>query len=852
MREAVVEDLVVLIGAVESDLSRPAIRRVVDEVVTKEPMGLRLLAALDNNPALLTAGSPQMPTSLARILLALTREGATTVLAPGCARCGRAVLLNCRDGENGICAACGRARLAVKTSCNDCGRQMRRHATVADRDYCRTCWDALQPSAPSRIARFAASHVPGSTPDAVAEAVVSLGVKADRRLRLALECDLFGARWVTDPAPASLLFVAFYDSLLAHGATLPARSCGHCGRTRKLTERLGGLICCRRCYRAGNLRPCDGCGKTASIELRRADGSRLCQACTNLLNESWAVCVSCGNRRLIASRTAEGPMCSGCRTAPGLDVCTACDAERDCRFPGTQKAICLPCYAAARIDACSRCGQERECRFAGTERAICEPCALRREPCSGCSRVMIAIRHTSDGAPLCWACAPAIIESCTGCGRQARVSARTESGPLCQRCARKSPLMFRDCFRCGTHGRLHKRRWCDRCYADDKIRDLLPAELIAGNPALMQLRERCLAADARRTLHAFRRNTTIAKLREALRSSEPLSHDLLDGLGTLEETGPVRSLLVGHGLLPPRDDRLVRFERWCADAAAAITDPGHRRTFDRFVRWRPLRELRDQDRPVTTGQSNGRREQLRQVSELLEWLTARSESLADLDQARLDLWLMQGTPIRRRVVAFLRWASHNRLCPRLRVPPGSTSKRTPVGVSVDERWELLRNLLREDTVDPRTRLAGVLVLLFGIRVMKLHTLRVTDIVDQDGHVTIRLGPDPLELPDEIGQLAIAARDRRHAPRLLSDDGDDEWLFPGQHHGAPLSRDALTDRLNTIGVRVRAARTGALVSLVQELPAPVIARLTGMHVASATGWADAVSASHARYTALLTS
>ena len=60
--------------------------------------------------------------------------------------------------------------------------------------------------------------------------------------------------------------------------------------------------------------------------------------------------------------------------------------------------------------------------------------------------------------------------------------------------------MFRDCRRCGAHGRLHHRRWCDRCYADDKIRELLPDSVVAADPTLAAMRERFLAADERRRL----------------------------------------------------------------------------------------------------------------------------------------------------------------------------------------------------------------------------------------------------------------------------------------------------------------------------------------------------------------
>jgi len=238
------------------------------------------------------------------------------------------------------------------------------------------------------------------------------------------------------------------------------------------------------------------------------------------------------------------------------------------------------------------------------------------------------------------------------------------------------------------------------------------------------------------------------------------------------------------------------------------------------------------------------------VLDLLNWLAARSEPLAQLDQARLDLWLLEGPSARRRVAAFLEWSAHDGALPRLQVRPLPRAANTPTGTSTEERWELLGQLLAATNADPRTRLAGALLLLFGIPVSRLHQLHVADI-DEQTPVTIRLGPDPLELPDEIGELALAARTHRDAPRLLTDAGESDWLFPGQRHGSPLSRDALTDRLAAFGIRPRHARAGALAALAQELPAPVIARLTGLHATAATRWADAAAASNARYSALST-
>ena len=846
MRDQVVDDLVMLISTVEESIARPLIHQIVDEVVIKETPGRRLVDVLKADPGLLIAGSPRIPTALARILLALTEAGAQTVRAPACAHCGRVRRLACRDGADGICAACGQARSIPLIRCHRCGQERMRYAAAGDRDYCLNCWLELSSSAAARIAQFTTAHVAEATEEMTFAAIAAVGVKRDRLVRLALECELFGAGWVADPASASVLFANFYDALRALGAGLPPRYCGHCGQIKRLPSRLDGLICCQPCYRAGHLRACDKCGKLASLEVRRTDESRLCRACTKRLEESAAICVGCGRLRPIDCRTPDGPMCSRCHRARGVDFCSVCGVESECRSPSTKKAICVRCYAAARRDTCRRCGRERECRFAGTEKAICVPCTRRREACSACGHVTFPALRTVEGAPICWACIPRIVEACAGCGRDCRVSSRIDGSPFCLRCARENPATFRDCYRCGAHGRLHRRRWCDRCFADDKIRELLPDALVAGNSALERLREQCLKADPHRTLEAFKRNVTIAKLRDALGGTAPLTHELLDGLGSLDQLGPVRALLVEHGVLPPRDELLVRFERWSRQIADTIRDSTDRRTFDRFVRWCHLRELRDQSHPITRGQSTGRRDELRLIIVLLNWLDDRGETLAELDQARLDLWLTDKPRTPRRVEPFLRWAADNRICPRLHIPVSGKPTRTPVGATDEERRELFGAILRAGEVDPRTRLAGALLVLFGTRVARLRMLRVSDIIEDDGRVAIRLGPDPLQLPEEVAPLAIAARDRRDAPRLLSDAGEDEWLFPGQHHGTPITSEALTKRLRAIGIHARMVRTGALVSLVQEVPAPVISRLTGLHVTATTRWAETVSASHARY------
>ena len=70
-----------------------------------------------------------------------------------------------------------------------------------------------------------------------------------------------------------------------------------------------------------------------------------------------------------------------------------------------------------------------------------------------------------------------------------------------------------------------------------------------------------------------------------------LLSDVIDQAGSEYQTRAVRSVLIDHGLLPPRDELLARFELWLDSALAEIPDPGEQRTVTQYARWRHLRAL---------------------------------------------------------------------------------------------------------------------------------------------------------------------------------------------------------------------------------------------------------------------
>jgi len=183
---------------------------------------------------------------------------------------------------------------------------------------------------------------------------------------------------------------------------------------------------------------------------------------------------------------------------------------------------------------------------------------------------------------------------------------------------------------------------------------------------------------------------------------------------------------------------------------------------------------------------------------------------------------------------FLNWASRRQL---LNVHPPRQPAPQPREFADDERrWALARDLLHNDTHLVVDRAAGLLVLLYAQRVSRITRLTADDLHRGDGSIYLSLGRDALALPEPLGQLVTQLPDHRpvgmaghlHAQR---------WLFPGRQPDRPMHPSTLAVRLNRLGIHARRHRNAALLQLAAELPIPVVADLLGVHISTASNWAD---------------
>jgi hypothetical protein len=118
-----------------------------------------------------------------------------------------------------------------------------------------------------------------------------------------------------------------------------------------------------------------------------------------------------------------------------------------------------------------------------------------------------------------------------------------------------------------------------------------------------------------------------------------------------------------------------------------------------------------------------------------------------------------------------------------------------------------------------------------LRHLQLH---VGDLITRDDFTYLALSSHHL-------RVAPAAAGLRHAQRALAWACGARWLFPGAQPGQFVSS-ALGRKLHQRGLPdTCSARPAALISLVAELPAAVLADLLRINIHTAENWPD-----HARY------
>jgi len=433
--------------------------------------------------------------------------------------------------------------------------------------------------------------------------------------------------------------------------------------------------------------------------------------------------------------------------------------------------------------------------------------------------------------------------------RQTRpVRGGTTSEPLCSTCLRPDPAFWHNCPGCGQTGRLHQGR-CARCAVDRRLRDLLGDATGEIRPELRALYQALTGAERPGTVVSWLGNSAGPTALRDLGTGKPLTHGLLDGLPAGKPVEHLRSVLVSIGTLPPRDEQMTRLERWVAATINGRSDPDEQQLLHRYAVWHLLRRLRRRTggAETTHNQLVTVRQHVRAATVLLDWLNARNLTLVTCTQGDLENWMTSDdTTHRREAGHFVRWARTQKLT-GLDFP--ATKWGGPAQIlDTEARWGHARRLLHDTTLKPEDRVAGLLVLLYAQWPSTVSRLTLGHVQLSDDKVRLRLGREPVLLPEPLAGLTRQLAATRHGHAALGDPGTSPWLFPGGQPGRPISSYQLAERLRQLGLHPGQARSTALFQLAADLPAALLARMLGIHITVAVAWQRASSGDWTSYAA----
>lgn len=759
-----------LVAAVDSQLTPEQTRAVVSAIAGGRAKSRRLATFLADHPAVLSDGRSPAPRAIGDLLIGL-RDAGAAVSAPVCAECGKQLRRLQRIGQDWYCGSCS----LRPAPCAGCGR-LRRISTRdrAGQPRCAQCPDRDDRDPISVIYDVIAHLDPIADRDVIATAVRKLASRPthQRKICWALEAQpelLTGAAHLAPVRAIVPLIDALHAASIA-GIVRPA--CPRCHRAVKIDKPLDGQRVCRTCIAHARIEECARCTARREPATRDEHGRPLCSNCLITDPDNLEVCLNCGRRRPVDTRTPDGPLCPAC---PALTIAT-----------------------------CSICGEEKPC---------------------GTSRI--------TGRPWCPACQNRSARCCS-CGQTAAVISGTLAQPHCQDCT--SRAVWHDCPTCSDPSYPHPGQCgrCLINQRLNKVLGPPSASLHPGLQTLRH--NIATAEHPITAVRWLTNKSVAPVLADLAAGRRDLTHEALDELPDSQPLAHLRQVLVGVGALPQRDEHMVRIQRMVDQILAARANPEQRQILHRYITWHLIRRLRQRNNgnPATIQQFASVRQRTYGAVAFLDWLTGNGLTLGSCRQADLDRWLTDDTATHRGVAGhFIRWAHNNKLIgvrPRTHRWAGPTQP-----LDEQHRWTVARLLLHDTSLKREDRLAGLLILLYAQNLAAICRLTIDDIDITSDPVSLRLGRAPIQLPEPVSEIARSVVANRKGHATIGVLTPSPWLLPGGQPGRPISTGQLAARLNRLGIRPNQARNTALFQLATEIPAVILSRTLGIHTDVAVSW-----------------
>ena len=480
--------------------------------------------------------------------------------------------------------------------------------------------------------------------------------------------------------------------------------------------------------------------------------------------------------------------------------------------------------------------------------------------CSRCHRKANTLRVYWPGDQLCHSCFYTAMRThgiCPNCGHDGVLPGRlnrTDPRPVCLTCA-AIPGDYA-CRTCGHEGEIHRRGECARCALRDDLCKILlhhPAD-----PAAMEtLLEVLCGVDRPESILTWKRNIQVLQLLGGITSGAiPLTHDGLDTAGPGRHIEHLRSMLVHHHLLPPRDEHLARFERWLATKLDAIDSPTVRGPVEQFATWHHLRRLRSESKPGqgTDAPKRAAQQEITETIKFLTWLEQTHDRTASTcSQQDVDEYLASGPTTRHSIRTFFVWAKRSKINTSITIE--HRQARTSPTITQDQRLAWLKELLTGDSESLPYRIAGILLLLYAQPLTKIAGLQTTAVIRVGAETRIALGKEPTPVPEPFASQLHHHLYNRPNQRTTGGAIATPWLFPSSRAGRHLDPQSIMHRLRWLGIELLGSRNRALRELVSQIPPPVVAEMLGYsdqvtqkHAAEAGNtWAQYASATDRKHT-----
>jgi integrase len=186
---------------------------------------------------------------------------------------------------------------------------------------------------------------------------------------------------------------------------------------------------------------------------------------------------------------------------------------------------------------------------------------------------------------------------------------------------------------------------------------------------------------------------------------------------------------------------------------------------------------------------------------------------------------------------FLQWARGRGLVGDLDVPlpPRQEPERL---LAESDHIQQLDRCLTDEAMPLDLRVGGALVLLFGMLVSRITQLTKDDVIEDNQATWLAIDGHRLMLPTRLAHLVRQLRDQDEPRWTLGRLGAPvPWLFPGQSPARPAVDILFGVRLHRYGIDAHAGRNTARLALAAELPASVLADLTGISISTAERWSQ---------------